>query len=383
MKLHVGGRIINPVPYDARDGQDTRIPNMAPRDRQTEHRKTLNTKRKRRGRKRGPRSMGRFPFIVKMNVYLEESRLEGKADSTLKNENRMLRILHTDIQYLKQKGKMSNTDPTKFTQEDIMELVFYLRNRENRNNGGTMDANTVAKYIQYLKNLVDFCDNSVMVRLQMRNKLPKRYVKHDILTLDQEDALEVFKASQEGDGWNGAVMAFVIPVYLMMGFRASELQRAELRDVNIRKWTFFVRYPKGGQHKQTTMKIPTPLIPYFEKFLEARKNELNARGVKQANTLIPRLTKFTVKDRPLTPCYYWRLKKELEERLGFEFDFQMLRRTSGQLLLDADKNNLTVVQKHLRHSSTVVTQRYYAQMRDKAAAEVVEEVWSNSAFAKA
>lgn len=380
-RLHLRDSDISPETDSPVDEQE--ILPTAPSGKTTGHRKTHNTKKETRGRKRGARSMGRYPYIVKMKQYLEESRLEGKAESTLKNENRMLRILHKDIQYLKQNGKMSTTDPCKFTQEDILELVYYLRNRENKNTGGTMDVNTVAKYCQYLKNLVDFSDNAVMIKMQMRNKLPKRYVKHNIISLDQEDALEVFHASQEMEGWNGSVMAFVIPVYLLMGLRATELQRAEYKDVNQRKWTLFIRYPKGGQHKQTTMKIPTPLIPYFEKYLEARNNELEKRGVKQAIHLIPSMTKFTVRNRPYTSSYYWSLKVQLEEIVGFEFDFQMLRRTSGQLLLDADKNNLTVVQKHLRHSSSVVTQRYYAQMRDKAAADVVEEVWSNSAFANA
>ena len=100
-------------------------------------------------------------------------------------------------------------------------------------------------------------------------------------------------------------------------------------------------------------------------------------------SLLLTMTKYGIRDRPYTASYYWKLKRELENKVGFEFDFQMLRRTSGQLILDADKNNLQAVRKHLRHSSTAITERYYAQMRDKAAAEIVDEVWSNSAFAKA
>ena len=380
-KLHLGhsdNSTNADVPHDEQDILPT-----APPGKTTDHQKTHNTKKKRRGRKRGARSMGRYPFIVKMNQYLDECRLEGKAESTILNESRMLRNLHRDIQHLKQIGKMSTTDPTTFIQEDILQLIYYLRNRENKNTGGKMDSNTVTKYCLYLKNLVDFSDNAVMIKMQMRNKLPKRREQSNIETLDKEDALEVFHASQEFDGWEGAIMAFIIPVYLMMGLRASELQKSEFKDINQRKWTFFIRYPKGGPHKQTTMKIPTPLIPYFERFLAAREIELSKRDVDSTIHLFPSMTKFTVRNSPYRHAFFWTLKNRIEKEVGFEFDLQMLRRTSGQLILDADKNNLTVVQKHLRHSSTVVTQKYYAQMRDKAAAEVVEEVWSNSAFANA
>ena len=368
----------------ASDAQDILSGHAPPGKETTGHQKTHNTKpkRKRPGRKRGPRSMGRYPFLTLMNEYLAESALEGKAESTLRNEERMLRNLHTDMQYLKQKGKIPTTDPSRYTMDDIQVIVHHLRNRENKNNDGKLDVNTVAKYCQYLKSLVDFCDNSAMIRLQKKNKLPKRYIKNDILTLDEEDALIVFNESQKGNGWDVEVLAFIISVYLMLGLRASELRRAELGDINQRKWTFFVRYPKGGQQKQTTMKIPKALIPHFQRYLEAREKELEVRDVYRIKTLVPKLTKNMVKDHPYTASYYWKLKRNLEDKIGFQFDFQMLRRTSGQFIMDADKNNLTVVSKHLRHSSTVVTQRYYAQMRDNKAAEIVDEVWSNSPFAK-
>ena len=108
---------------------------------------------------------------------------------------------------------------------------------------------------------------------------------------------------------------------------------------------------------------------------------MKKRGVKSNLHLFPSMTKYKVRDKPYTPLFFWRMKREIEEKVGFEFDFQMLRRTSGQMIMDADKNNLTAVSKHLRHSSTNITEKYYAQMRDKTAAKVVEEVWSNSPFA--
>ena len=374
---HTDKSIDADIPLDEQDILPTAPPGKA-----TEHqKKTHNTNKKSRSKKRGPNPMGRYPFIVWMNEYLDYYRLKGKAESTLKNESRMLRNLHKDIQHLKQTGKMSTTDPFKLTESDINELIYYLRNRENKNTGGKMDDNTVCKYVLYLKNLVDYTKNPVMMQMQKRKELPQRVEKGDIETLDEEDALLVWDASKEIDGWRGQIIAFIIPVYLLMGLRASELQKAHFKDIDQRKWRFFIRYPKGGKKKQKTMDIPETLIPYFKRFIAAREAELKKRGVKSAIHLFPSMTQFTVRDKPYCSPFFWSLKREIEEKVGFEFDFQMLRRTSGQMILDADKNNLHVVQKHLRHSSTVVTQKYYAQMRDKAAARVVEEVWSNSPFA--
>ncbi|MBA3044711.1 MAG: site-specific integrase [Candidatus Thermoplasmatota archaeon] len=363
----------------AKDEQDI-LPDKAPSGNETTgHHKRHNAKR--RGRKRGQRSMGRYPFLAEMENYLTDS-VGFKAKSTLNNERRMLRNLHNDIQQLYQDGIISTTNPKTLIEKDIREIHRYLIMRENKEQAGNLDVNTIAKYMQYLKNLVNWCGNSCMIRLQMQGKLPKRSNHKAIISLDEEDALELFTLSQTGYGWNGAVIAFIIPTHIFLGLRASELQRAELRDINLRKWTFFIRYPKGGPEYQKTMSIPTELRPYVLRFLEQRVQEIKKRGVDIAAALIPVMTKYRVVDKPPTPAYFWRLKRELEDRVGIKFHFQMLRRTSGQLILNANKNNLPIVQKHLRHSSLTITQKHYVEMQDKVAADVVDDVWSHSSFAK-
>ena len=362
---------------NAKDAQDI-LPSKAPLGKETtgHHNKH---KAKRPGRARGKRSMGRYPFLTELERYLKDS--EGfKAKSTISNERRMLRNLHGDIQYLHASKQVSTTNPKNITEDDIKVLIRYLKTRENKDTGGNLNNDTVAKYMQYLQNILNWCGNSAMARIKMRGQFPKRSTRKEIITLDEEDSLFLFDKSQKMEGWNGDVTAFIIPTYIIMGLRASELTRAEFKDVNTRKWTFFIRYPKGGQAYQKTVNIPRELTPYFERYLEARQRELNQRGLDNVNTLIPRFSKLGMKDQPYTAAYFWRLKRDLEEIAGITFSYQMLRRTSGQLLKDGGED-IETVSKHLRHSSTMITERHYARMRDNKANQIIDDFWSQSSFA--
>ena len=68
-------------------------------------------------------------------------------------------------------------------------------------------------------------------------------------------------------------------------------------------------------------------------------------------------------------------------RTSIEFDFRMLRRTSGQYLKDRGLE-IEKVSRHLRHSSTAITEKSYARMRDKQASDSIGEIWSRSPIGK-
>ena len=78
---------------------------------------------------------------------------------------------------------------------------------------------------------------------------------------------------------------------------------------------------------------------------------------------------------------YWpeaclrKLKSDLEKTSGVRFKIKTFRATMGQMALD---NGAAIqdVSRALRHSSTAITERYYARVRPKMAIERVRQALS-------
>jgi integrase len=379
------------------------IPAKAPGRKKTGH----HSKRPRQPNgkfKRGLRSMGKYPYLMLLEQYLKDRKeIRRIADSTLRNERRMLRLLHRDIQALRTAEKISTTNPKKMSSNDITEIMRYLNTRgirpagrddENRKlaletidkhvskgDDDRLDQDTIAKYMQYLGSFLTWAGNPAMARFKELDYLPKRSGGKKIESLDSEDALYLFDESQNVSGWEGDILAFTIPAFIVQGFRGQELFKAELQDLDTRKWRFFIRYPKGGKKKQVKVRIHPILQPYVIKYLEARERELHRRGVESSIHLFPSMRKFKVMDKPYTPSFHRCIKELLERKTNISFTYQMLRRTSGQYLKDQGED-IEAVSKHLRHTSTSITEKYYARMRDEEADDRISERWSRSPLGK-
>ena len=106
---------------------------------------------KRRGRKRGPRSMGRYPFLDYASRY--QASVEGLyARTTRKVLDRGLRRMAKDFELLRERGEIASTNPEKLTQEDLMKYLALLKARGLRECGIVHNLSTLGNLLLYAGN---------------------------------------------------------------------------------------------------------------------------------------------------------------------------------------------------------------------------------------
>ena len=104
-----------------------------------------------RGRKRGPRSMGRYPFLDYASRY--QASVEGLyARTTRKVLDRGLRRMAKDFELLRERGEIASTNPEKLTQEDLMKYLAPLKARGLRECGIVHNLSTLGNLLLYAGN---------------------------------------------------------------------------------------------------------------------------------------------------------------------------------------------------------------------------------------
>jgi hypothetical protein len=87
------------------------------------------------------------------------------GESTLRNMTRALSVVHQAFLELKKDGKVSTTNPKKFTQKDIEALLEWMKVRETRNGTG-LNPTTKANYVLYLENMLKWAGNPVISQMR-------------------------------------------------------------------------------------------------------------------------------------------------------------------------------------------------------------------------
>jgi len=330
--------------------------------------------RKRQGRPRRARSMGRYPFLIRLKAYLKEIE-PYRAASTLANEGRTLRRIHTALGGLHQVGKVSTTDPGKLGEHDLGAFVMWMRSEG-------FDVNTQVKYLQFLRNLTMWSGNPLMGSLRVRKQLPKANYMKELTCLTEDEVATIIQVARTLDGWQGEVMGFIIPAHYYTGLRPSELRKAHLEDLDTKTWLLKVRHPKGegSWGNKRTVPIPPPLRTVTIDYLDARERKLRELGVAGNPNLIPNLSKKKVTEEPYSGNAILKMKREVEARSGVRFELRKLRNTCGQHLKDRGVP-IEAISKLLGHATTQTTERHYARMRDSHAFRLVENAWGQNPMA--
>jgi len=302
-----------------------------------------------------------------------------KAEKTLSNEKRSLKLIHRDLQKLKDQGKIKTVNPMKIDEQVIKEYIIFLRAQD-------IDNNTRVKYLQYLDSLLISCDNATIKKMKMKYKkqFPKSNHRKPIKVLTTEEMKTMIESTQEVPGWEGDVLRIIIPMYYMTGLRVGELRQSWISDLNDVKWTLFVRFPKGDGTwgVQRTIEIPQILRPTIKEYLIKRKEKLSELKIDGNKYLIPNLSNRNVTGKPYTCNTFRRMKREhIEEKTGIKFELRQLRRTYGQHLKDQGVS-IEKISKILGHSSTKTTETYYARVQDSDAFESINEAWNSSPIAQ-
>lgn len=164
--------------------------------------------------------------------------------------------------------------------------------------------------------------------------------------------------------------AGAVALCLGAGLRTIELRNVRIDGIDLLRRTVRVDVVKGGNTYGEPRTIP--LIPStvatIKQFLQARAT--------QPPTIS--LSKFVLANPTsgaiLSANTLRRDKKHIEELVGFDFDFRILRRTYAQILLDKDAP-LSAVSVVMGHNSTVTTEQAYARIRPDSAIAQIQGVF--------
>ncbi len=313
--------------------------------------------------------MGRYPFLAAAAKYLD-TRNGVVAKSTFSEEKRKLRYLGGVFQELRKKGKVGTTDPRLIARKDIQEFLDWMSDRG-------LDAETKAKYLQYLGGLLVFFGNTVLETMKREGwKMPNIRGKA-IRALDEGSLRMIQNAAETMRGWNGDLARFMVWFYPCTGVRPSELRLAHLEDLNLRTWEFTVRHPKGDGswgERRTVMVMP-PARPAVHRYLQARDAYIHKRGLGKATALMPNC--YRGRDEFFSSNALRQIKAKIETRAGVKFRLKDFRPTFAQTTVDKDSSLLPDVSKFLGHSNLATTQKYYAQIRGSTALQRIERAWAS------
>ena len=329
--------------------------------------------RRKRGRRRLPRSIGRFPFSVTADRYLDALK-SHRAEVTIRQLRWDLNSIKEDVRSLQEMGKVSTENPSKLTLDDIAALIGYWRERPRRGPGrtqGKLDPTSQNHLFRALKGLLEFCGNGAITQLKTRPyvQVPKP-IEKPIRTLSESDLERLRVAADSMDGWHGAVARFLAAFCPETGLGPKEVRLQEVECVDLANRLVLVCHPKGEGKYATPHAEYSPIgeaaVQPLLDFLAEREAFLN--GEKH-----PALIPFRHADGALD---YWsaamlgKVKAKLEKASGVKFQIRTFRATFGQRALD-DGAGIESVSRSLRHRGTKTTEKYYARVRpDKALDEV-------------
>ncbi len=338
-------------------------------------------RKRRSGRQRMPRSLGRYPFAVASRRYLEA--LKGhRADVTLEQLRRDVRTIEEDLRALRNAGRLRHANPYKMSVDDLAAVIAYWRTRPRRGkglSGGILDPTSQAHLFRALKGLLEFCGNGAVGRLKTRPEVEiPRTLDKPIRALDDQERARLRAAADAIPGWHGAVARFLAAFCPATGLRPKEVRLQELACVDLERRRILVCHPKGEGRYATPHTEYAPIgeeaVEPFLDFLREREAFL---GAQYNEALIPfRRAEGRLDCWP--EAMMRKLKKKLEQASGVRFQIRTFRATFGQRALDGGAR-IEAVSRAMRHRTTRTTEVYYARVRPDRALQEVRQALSPAA----
>ncbi|UCE74834.1 MAG: site-specific integrase [Methanomassiliicoccales archaeon] len=316
--------------------------------------------------------MGRFPFVTYINRYVMEYE-PYLAKTTLDEQARKLRYIGRTLQQLKEDGRIETVDPRKISEKEVGEYMKWMKQHG-------MEVNGQVKYLQAFNNLLRFCDNSTIDRMRKKRLLPKKKL-NEIDSLTEQEIEHIINSTSKIPGWRGVKAKFICAMYSYTGLRPQALRLAQLVDLDVKKWEFWVRNPKGKNRYgvQRTVPIPPPIRLFVHDFLHERKEYLTQKGFHECEPLIPKITEGKV--GYYSSNNFRQLKKEISECSGIDFSLKTFRASYAQMLKDRVAS-IESISKLMGHHTTKTTETYYARIKDSSVFNEINSIWSEPTDAK-
>jgi integrase len=317
--------------------------------------------------------LGRYPLLEVAKEYTQR-RSGFIAESTRTEMERKYRYLNRMFVKLKKEGKVMHTNPMKLDRSDIGAFVQWTKEQN-------LCGISAEKLLRLLKQLCAFAGNPVFERMKAEGEeLPKRST-NSIKALNEDEVRMVMQATEGIKGWKGEVARFITAIYPFTGARPSELRLAHIEDVDVHRWTLFIRHPKGQGKwgRQRTEPILPPAREAVLRFLKARDDRLMRLGTKEAIPLIPA-------NHHGIASYYSasslrELKNKVQRRLPADFpgfSLKTFRASFCQMNIDRDPSLISDVSYAMGHSSTRTTEAFYGRVKQDKALERIQRAWQQA-----
>lgn len=333
--------------------------------------------------------MGRYPFL-KVGMHYLERRKPFLAESTYADLERKVHLLNTIFTQLRSQGRVTTSNPAKMIREDIGAFVAHMERNEpeatevnGRKKGERVkkaSRNYLVGLLNLLKKICAYAGNNVFTEMEVKGEPMPRKVPKDLSSLSQRDLDRIAAAAAEIPGWTGEVARFLMAIYPYTGLRYNELRLAHIEDIDTEEWTIFVRHPKGEKKyaRQRTAPILPPARETVLRFLEARHEKLQSKGVMEVEALIPSWYdgRFDFYDS----TNFRRIKSEVERRVSqsgkpIKFTIKMFRDTFVQMNIDRDPTLLSQVSVAVGHATTRTTEESYGRISVKRAVSDLNKSW--------
>lgn len=316
--------------------------------------------------------MGRYPFLTYAREYLERREVSW-AKSTLEEYHRKAKFLNMKLSELRAAGRLSSASPCKMTEADIREIIKWMEAEGHENA-------YQAKNLGFIKAICEYAGNGVFTKMRADGiDLPRKTPK-ELRHISEEDLEIILQAAEELEGWRGEVARFLVWMYPFTGLRASELRQAHLEDLDTKRWTIWVRHPKG--EKRYAEKRTAPILPPARaavlRYLEAREKRIKEKGY-TTEALIPSAHQG---GSFYSSNGFRVIKKSVEEKANLDLDANItfsikdFRATFCQQSIDRGAR-AEAVSKAMGHASTQTTETFYGRMRTEKALEELNAVWTD------
>lgn len=320
------------------------------------------------GRKRGARSMGRYPFLTWVNKYLT---VKGNTYSvyTVKEVRRRYRRMDNDLKALVKSGDVTTSNPEKISADDVLK---YIGSQKARG----LKETAISHNITVLNSLLQFVGNSAVQQCKMRypNAMPRKR-KTRMASMDEGDFHRIIAKARsvKESEWSRLKAYSVVVLALCAGLRCKELRLSKVTDLDTRNWVVHVEHVKGeGSYGEPrTVFIRPEGRELLTKYLRARKIQVE-RNCPMNQALFP--TMRDQEDGFFSTNGIEKLKRLVESETGIKFDLRKCRRTFGQMYLDQDLG-VDSVSVMMGHATTKTTETYYCRKRQEVANREAQQLF--------
>ena len=342
---------------------------------------------KKKGRPRGARSTGRFPFVTAVNEFLELMAHGAIKESTYKDLERKLKLIAKDIQYLHDQGRISSANPAKMTAEDVLQIVGCWRDGETRDED--LSEVYIRRLLEKLEKILVYSDNNAVQKFKL--KYPSLFPSSSTTlrpSLQSRDVEAILSAAAcvDIDDWPRMMAYGLVVTSICASCRALELRALKAYDVHLDRGLIHIEVVKGlgdyGMPRDTSV-IPDG-IPFLQKYLKARERWLQAMSI-ETDLMFP-VTGDPNADHNGMEMSENRMityKNIVVQDLGIQLNIQKCRRTYAQISLDRGvpdayvaanmgHTEATLHKHYARHSQDQIITVTQAQLRQ--AARITPEV---------